>query len=152
MRPRPERDAPAAPCVGGGGQGGAVVVCWPLGSYLRLQGSLLLHQMLLRGPELGASDWSFNSCPIDLTSWGRTSSAGSAFIRHSGFPPGGWCQALDNRTGFALTRCSPHVSPRPGGRERVGLALSFHEWLNTPPSPTRMRALEGVVLSSKEYC
>ena len=44
------------------------------------------------------------------------------------------------------------MSPRPGGGERVGLVSSFHELLNTPPSPTRMGALEGVVLPSKEYC
>lgn len=59
---------------GGVGKCGGGVLSW--GSYLRLQGSLLLHQMLLRRPELGASDWSFNSCPIDLASWGSTSSAG----------------------------------------------------------------------------
>ena len=32
------------------------------------------------------------------------------------------------------------------------MVSSFHELLNTPPSPTRMGALEGVVLPSKEYC
>lgn len=71
------------------GKVGRVTVRWPRGSYLRLQGSLLLHQMLLWGPELGASARSFVSCPIGLASWGGTSSAGSASHQAHKFPAWG---------------------------------------------------------------